>query len=171
GGVAAAREQAGVFARPEPVGPCPRSTRRRTIARKIRRKALIRLNPRPELRGSRQYRAASMWRGSKVAFARAPNPARPCPRSTRRRTIARKVRRKALKTLNPRPEMRGSQRSRVASMRRARDQEGVFARPEPGRAMSALDTPPNSRPEPQVYENIESAPGNIWPARASALDA
>ena len=83
--------------------------------------------------------------------------------------IARKTRRKALKRLNSAP---GSATTPEASGRAdtAREQVSAFAPPEPARELGAPDAPLNDRPEnpPQDLDTVESAPGNTWPADASA---
>ena len=52
----------------------------------------------------------------------------------------------------------------------AREQVSAFAPPEPARELGAPDAPLNDRPEnpPQDLDTVESAPGNTWPADASA---
>jgi hypothetical protein len=52
----------------------------------------------------------------------------------------------------------------------APEQVNAFAPPEPARDVGALDAPLNDRPEnpPQDLDTVESAPGNNWPADASA---
>ncbi len=76
-------------------------------ARKIRRKALKRLNPRPETPSPRDPRVKSPERER----------AGPAPPQA---TIARKILRKALKRLNPRPETPSSRDPRVKNPGRER---------------------------------------------------
>ena len=52
----------------------------------------------------------------------------------------------------------------------ARERPCAFAPPEPAQDCHTLDPPLSGRPEnpPQGLENVQSAPGNGWPANASA---
>ena len=91
--------------------------RQATVARKIHRNALKRLNPRPELRRPRWL----AWTRARQSRTSPPTGAGLEPRPIallvrlrgrgfrlpgRQATLARKIRRNALKTLNPRPELR-----------------------------------------------------------------
>jgi hypothetical protein len=80
----------------------------------ISRKTLKRLNSRPRFRALRKAGTARRRRGRRTTRAGAPGPDRTRRRSSPGSTVARKDRRKTLKTWNPRPGAAGLRNARPA---------------------------------------------------------
>ena len=132
-----------------------------TCARKIRRKTLKRLNPRPAFRCPSKPWAARIRRDPGPAWQALTR----SDKTRRRLTIARRFFRKPLKRLIPRPGT-----AFAAPRTILRDATRGGASQHEGRACPDVDPAGDRRPEIplQPIENVESAPGFGWLALAAS---